>query len=356
MLKELMIFIISSMVLASHFAFTYATGVTRYWIRITLYFTTLFVVSLAAFPICLVMTALGRRFDTNWMQARLFYMCMTYLMGWECEVEGAEHLSTNPAIYIGNHQSAVDVLWIGKVMPDRCTIMAKKELKWVPVLGWWMSLAGTVWIDRGNAKNAMSSLDAAGDDIKQQSARTRTSFETPNMLPFKKGAFHLAVKAGVPIVPIVCENYWRLYRKGVFESGKLRIKVLPPISTTGKTAADVTDLAVQARELMLVALKDISVAVSDEVAAADNASLHKISSKRALPKTALVSPPASEKTASATIPVEKAPTTPQLGSSDHLAAPETSAGGSVGVHTGSPTGSSATTDDEWATVDRPPPT
>lgn len=135
------------------------------------------------------------------------------------------------------------------------------------------------------------------------------------------------------------------------------IIVLPPISTTGKTVADVSDLAVQARELMLVALKEISVAVSDDVAAADNASLQKISTKGTLPKAAVVSPPPSEKTASVTIPVEKAPTTPQLGSSDHLAAPVTPASGSAirtsSVNTGSPTGSSATTDDEWATVDRP---
>lgn len=53
---------------------------------------------------------------------------------------------------------------------------------------------------------------------------TRHSEETPDLLPFKKGAFHLAQKAGVPIVPVVCENYWRLYHKGVFESGKLKVR------------------------------------------------------------------------------------------------------------------------------------
>lgn len=53
---------------------------------------------------------------------------------------------------------------------------------------------------------------------------TRTTFETPNMLPFKKGAFHLAIQAGVPIVPVVCENYWRLYRSGVFQPGELKVK------------------------------------------------------------------------------------------------------------------------------------
>lgn len=45
-----------------------------------------------------------------------------------------------------------------------------------------------------------------------------------DLLPFKKGAFHTAVQAGVPVTPVVCENYWRLYRKGHFESGVLKIR------------------------------------------------------------------------------------------------------------------------------------
>lgn len=48
--------------------------------------------------------------------------------------------------------------------------------------------------------------------------------EHNDMLPFKKGAFHAAVQSGIPVIPVVCENYWRLYRKGVFESGTLKIR------------------------------------------------------------------------------------------------------------------------------------
>ncbi|KAG9015563.1 1-acylglycerol-3-phosphate O-acyltransferase [Tulasnella sp. JGI-2019a] len=355
MLTEATVFLASSMVLASHFS-SYITGTARYWVRIVLYFATLFLVSLAAFPICLVMTILGRRYDTNFMQAKVFYASMSFLLGWECEVEGAEYLNTNPAIYVANHQSAVDILWIGRIMPLRCVVMAKKSIQWAPILGQWMTLAGTVFIDRGNSKKAMASLDKATEDIKEKSLSlfmfpegTRTSFETPNLLPFKKGAFNLAVKAGVPVVPIVCENYWRLYRKGVFESGKLKIKVLPPIPTTGMTTADVGDLANKTREIMLATLKEISVAVSDDVAAADNATLDKISAKRtppsALPKEALVSPPSPEETVT-----NKGSATPH----DYLASPGTPATGSATLRAGavSPTGSSAT-DEDWATVEPP---
>lgn len=53
---------------------------------------------------------------------------------------------------------------------------------------------------------------------------TRHMEEVPNLLPFKKGAFHLAIQAGLPVIPVVCENYWRLYHKGVFGTGIIKIR------------------------------------------------------------------------------------------------------------------------------------
>lgn len=109
--------------------------------------------------------------------------------------------------------------------------MAKKELQWVPLLGQFMKLSGAVFVDRGNNAKAVRSLLALGEKMR---ARRNSVFLFPegtrsmrpyhDMLPLKKGAFHTAVQAGVPILPVVCENYWRLYRKGVFESGTLRVK------------------------------------------------------------------------------------------------------------------------------------
>lgn len=109
--------------------------------------------------------------------------------------------------------------------------MAKKELQWSPFLGQFMTLAGAVFVDRGNNARAVRSLTAAGEILKQRKSSlwlfpegTRSMRPYPDMLPFKKGAFHTAVQAQVPIVPVICENYWRLYRKGVFESGTLKVK------------------------------------------------------------------------------------------------------------------------------------
>lgn len=109
--------------------------------------------------------------------------------------------------------------------------MAKKSIQWNPVLGPFMNLSGTVFVDRGNSAKAHRSLEAAGEGMKARQTSififvegTRHSEETPTLLPFKKGAFHLAQKGGIPIIPVVVENYWRLYHKGVFGTGTIKVK------------------------------------------------------------------------------------------------------------------------------------
>jgi lysophosphatidate acyltransferase len=160
--------------------------------------------------------------------------------------------------------------------------MGKKELQWTPLLGQYMTLSGAVFVDRGNNARAVSSLRAAAERMRSESMAlwmfpegTRSMREQPDLLPFKKGAFHLAVQAGVPIVPIVCENYWHLYRKNVFESGTLKLRgkttllfscvlanfmlpVLKPIPTADLTTEDVGVLANRVREEMLATLREIS--------------------------------------------------------------------------------------------------
>ena len=109
--------------------------------------------------------------------------------------------------------------------------MAKKELAWAPLLGGYLSASGAVFVDRRNNTSAVQSLAAAGDFMKKHTTSlwlfpegTRSMRKHHDLLPFKKGAFHTAVQAGVPVTPVVCENYWRLYHKGHFESGVLKIR------------------------------------------------------------------------------------------------------------------------------------
>ncbi|CAE6477206.1 unnamed protein product [Rhizoctonia solani] len=245
--------------------------IVRYYVRLTTYLSTLGVLSMWGVLCSVGMTLMGKRFDINYVVARSFYYVCGPLLGIEIVVEGEEYISTPSAVYIGNHQSMLDILYLGRIFPKRASIMAKKELKWAPFLGQFMALSGAVFVDRKSSKDALHALAQAGEEMKSKGVSlwvfpegTRASSEVPNLLPFKKGAFHLAVQAGVPIVPIICENYWRLYRKGTLDEGTLKIKVLPPISTQGLTAADVTELADRTRETMLATLRDISVSIPSD--------------------------------------------------------------------------------------------
>ncbi|KAI0689237.1 1-acylglycerol-3-phosphate O [Cytidiella melzeri] len=253
-----------------------SSPIIRYYVRATMYLSTLGAASIWGAIVSVGMNVVGDRYDVNWVVARSFYAVASRVMDIKLELEGGEYLETRPAILVGNHQSMLDILYLGRVMPRRSSIMAKKELQWSPLLGQFMTLAGAVFVDRGNNAKAVRSLQAAAQTIKTRNTSlwmfpegTRSMREENDMLPFKKGAFHMAVEAGVPIVPVVCENYWRLYRKGVFNTGTLKIKglsrnmppVLPPVPTAGLAASDVAALAVRVREMMVEALREISVPV-----------------------------------------------------------------------------------------------
>jgi len=175
--------------------------------------------------------------------------------------------NTRPAVFIGNHQTELDVLMLGCIFPKYCSITAKSSLRNMPFLGWFMSLSGSVFIDRANSQSARSAMDGAARIMQNERQSvymfpegTRSYSKEPELLPFKKGAFHLAVQAGVPIVPVVVANYSDiLYIKSWrFNSGTIPIKVLQPINTTHLKHTDVEDLARDTRELMLRELKSLT--------------------------------------------------------------------------------------------------
>ncbi|KAM3081611.1 1-acylglycerol-3-phosphate O-acyltransferase [Clarireedia jacksonii] len=171
----------------------------------------------------------------QWAVARAFKYSMWLATGVTFEVEDPNNYLgiTRPAVLIGNHQTELDVLMLGCVFPKYCSVTAKKSLKKVPLLGWFMSLSGTVFIDRANTKDARQAMAGAAAEIreKRQSVYifpegTRSYAKEPLLLPFKKGAFHLAVQAGVPIIPVVVANYSDVLhvQSWWFRAGKIPVK------------------------------------------------------------------------------------------------------------------------------------
>ncbi|KXJ94743.1 hypothetical protein Micbo1qcDRAFT_132778 [Microdochium bolleyi] len=210
----------------------------------------------------IVLRIFGMEQIAQWTTARSFKYIMAATAGVTFEVEDPKRVldTTRPAVFIGPHQTELDVLMLGCIFPKYCSVTAKSSLKKVPFLGWFMALSGTVFIDRKNSKDARSAMAGAASQMKDRKQSvymfpegTRSYSKEPTLLPFKKGAFHLAVQAGVPIVPVVVANYSHvLYIKEyVFNAGRIPVKVLDPIPTKGLTAEDVDELTRSTRELML---------------------------------------------------------------------------------------------------------
>jgi len=135
----------------------------------------------------------------------------TAIAGVEVQVQGEGHLcSHRPAVFIFNHQSAIDMLLLCKLLRRDFIGIAKKEVRRNPIFGPFFTLAGSVFVDRANHESAVRALEPAIDALRRglsiAIAPEGTRSTTPKVGRFKKGAFHLAMAAKVPIVPIVFKN------------------------------------------------------------------------------------------------------------------------------------------------------
>lgn len=167
----------------------------------------------------------------------------TSFAGIDLRVDGEQHLwSHRPAVFIFNHQSGLDVILMMKLIRRDMTGIGKMELKKNPIFGPIFAAAGVVFIDRANSKRAIEALQPAVDALKEGRslviAPEGTRSPTPRLGRFKKGAFHLAMQAGVPIVPIVFRNVLDAFPKDarVVRPATIEVVVLPPIETTNWTA------------------------------------------------------------------------------------------------------------------------
>jgi len=130
-----------------------------------------------------------------------------------------------------------------------------------------VALSKTVFIERSSRTQAVAAFAKAAEQMHthKQSVYifpegTRSYYDHPDMLPFKKGAFHLAVQAQVPIVPVIVANYSNILnvKRKTFRPGTIAARVLEPVQTTGKTKEEVDALLEETRSRMLEALQSLT--------------------------------------------------------------------------------------------------
>ncbi len=160
-----------------------------------------------------------------------------------------------PFVVVSNHESFVDILLISH-LPWEMKWLSKVEILRIPVLGWDMWLAGDVPVERGTARSAVKAMRRCAEILAQRVSviifPEGTRSPTGEMLPFKDGAFRLAIDAGVPILPLVVSGTGTALPKHGWRFGRsnAEVRVLPPVETTGLTTADVGTLKQRVREVI----------------------------------------------------------------------------------------------------------
>lgn len=198
-----------------------------------------------------------------WLSAPVYLRCMAWGFGIKRRLEGWDALPESirkgaPAIFYGNHASLLDPPLIVSTLPSRPVFVAKQELRWVPVLGWAMWLAGFILIDRRNQKRAYASLaDAAAQIRAGQSVAifpegTRSQDGVP--LPFKRGSFSLALEAGVPLVPLAIRGGHDILPKGGWrtQGGPYTLTVGEPLEPANFSDAEALRAAAESRLLAML--------------------------------------------------------------------------------------------------------
>ncbi len=143
------------------------------------------------------------------------------LVGVKINIRGRENLEAGRNyIFMANHTSNLDPPVLLPVIPGRCSVLVKKELFRIPILGTGMKMASLVPVDRSNREAAIESVNAATAVLRQGlhmlifPEGTRSA--DGKLLPFKKGPFHLAIESGVFIVPVTMLGTYELWPKGHF--------------------------------------------------------------------------------------------------------------------------------------------
>lgn len=201
--------------------------------------------------------------DNSRLAARIYAVPALRIMGVKVHTDLSLVLGhQRPAVIVANHISNYDLFVFGLAVPQRTVTLGKKSLKWIPFFGQLYWLAGNVLIDRGNAVQAKKAMLTTTDTLQHKDMSIwvfaeGTRGHGTGLAPFKKGAFQMAINAGVPIVPLCVNNYVRGLNLNRWHSGHIEMKALPAIPTAGLAQEDIPALMAQCHAQMLACIAEL---------------------------------------------------------------------------------------------------
>jgi 1-acyl-sn-glycerol-3-phosphate acyltransferase len=174
--------------------------------------------------------------------ARLWGWLILKVNGIKVHVSGMEYIDRKrPSIYMCNHQGTFDIFTLLAYLPVQFRWVAKVGIFRIPIMGWAMSTAGYISLDRSKRKRAYQGMEIAAQKIKGGTSvvifpEGSRSFDGA-LQPFMNGGFTLALKAGAPIVPITIDGSWHIMPRTTLriKKGNIQLVIQRPIETRNLT-------------------------------------------------------------------------------------------------------------------------
>ena len=250
----------------------------RFWISLVSIWiwTVLGVCLLVWFPLLVILRLVTAPFDPGRYWVGFFFRKVAVVMTalnplWDFKVSGTLPPDPRrPYVVVANHESFVDILLISH-LPWEMKWFSKVELMRIPIMGWDMWLAGDIPILRGTRKSAVEAMRRCRTILGQRVSvilfPEGTRSVDGQLLPFKDGAFRLAIDSGVPILPLVVCGTGTALRKHDWRVNPARaeVRVLEPIETTGLTPATVPVLRDRVRDLIAKTRAELGPAIQPPI-------------------------------------------------------------------------------------------
>ncbi|ELY2495514.1 1-acylglycerol-3-phosphate O-acyltransferase [Cronobacter muytjensii] len=184
--------------------------------------------------------------------------------------QGAENYGN--AIYIANHQNNFDMVTASNIVQPPTVTVGKKSLVWIPFFGQLYWLTGNLLIDRNNRSKAHGTIAEVVNQFRKRDISIwmfpeGTRSRGRGLMPFKTGAFHAAIAAGVPIIPVCVSNTHGKIKLNRWNNGLVIVEMLPPVDTQGWGKEQVRELAAHCRQLMEAKIAELDKEVAEREAA-----------------------------------------------------------------------------------------
>lgn len=209
--------------------------------------------------LALISILVDRSFITYHYLTKFFSAGVLFLSGVKLKVMGLENIDRKATyVFVSNHASQFDIAVLQFGLPNRLAMIFKKELSKIPVFGWQLKFGPYIMVDRKSPESGMKSIEEAKSLMTSKGISVLvfpegTRSQTGDLLPFKRGAFHLAAKVGYPIVPVTIIDSDKIMPKGTFKLNKGVIKLIldkPILTDNIKNKSDEVQLMDNIRNII----------------------------------------------------------------------------------------------------------